>query len=391
MKLQRKFTNKKVLIAGGIVLAALLAAYWTLSGGRSAETVKVALGDITRSIDDNGYVRLAQDYDIQAVQTARVLQVTVKAGDMVKTGQPLVLLENLDLAVQTFEAAARLYQAQAAAATALAGRDKAALDLRDKNAQQERLQKLLDVGGVSQVEYDQARLAADAAEKTLQELETGLKTGQGQVQELTLMLEKLQAKEKQLTVESPVDGQILSLPVKTAQVIMTGTPIVKVGVPGEMEIEAKILSDDLAEIRTGQQVKISAPVLGETVITGTVKNIAPLAEEKVSALGVIQRRVPVVISLPASQILQSGYEVKVSIITNHAGPVLVIPKESLRTGKDGKKEVMQVVGGRVKITAVETGLADSRLIEIKSGLAAGNVIVKDATVDIPEKTKIKAQ
>lgn len=390
MNLRKRWFNKKVLILGGATLVVIIAAYYLLGGGRSAETVKVAVGDITRTLDDNGYVRLVRDYDIQATQTARVLQIMAQAGDMVKQGQPLVLLENLDLGVQSAQAAASLYQAQAAAASAVAERDKAQLVLQDNRTQLERMQKLLDIGAVSQVEYNQARLAAETSKKTLQELESSLQTSQAQVQELTVMLEKLQKKEEQLTVTSPVDGQVLSLGIKEAQVVMPGTQVVKVGVPGEMEIEAKILSDDLAEIKIGQQVKITAPVLGDKILTGTVKSISPLAEEKVSALGVIQRRVPVVIAFPASQNLQSGYEVKVSIITNQAIKVPVIPREALRTGKDGKKEVMQVLGGRVKVTVVEAGLADNNQVEIRSGLKEGDIIIKDATADIPEKTRIKS-
>src|SRR5208337_5520218 len=94
-------------------------------------------------------------------------------------------------------------------------------------------------------------------------------------------------------------------------------------------------------------VAVTAPVLGQTTLTGTVKQIYPQAEEEQSALGVTQRRVPVIVALPQPQQLKPGYEVTVAIQTDSRQNALLVPTESVRTTAAGQKEVMLVVRGRV--------------------------------------------
>jgi len=111
--------------------------------------------------------------------------------------------------------------------------------------------------------------------------------------------------------------------------------------------------------------------------------------EKQSALGVIQRRVPVIITLTDTANLKPGYEVKVAIETSTAQDVLVIPREAVRTLKDGGKEVMVVTDNRVKRRPVQTGIGDRENIEITDGLVAGDVIIRDGNLDLKENTRIK--
>ena len=90
-------------------------------------------------------------------------------------------------------------------------------------------------------------------------------------------------------------------------------------------------------------------MLGQGSLTGTVKQIYPQAEEEQSALGVTQRRVPVIVTLPQPQQLKPGYEVTVDIQTDSRQNALLVPTESVRTTDAGQKEVMLVVRGRVSL------------------------------------------
>jgi len=156
-----------------------------------------------------------------------------------------------------------------------------------------------------------------------------------------------------------------------------------------LEIKADILSDDLAEVKCGQNVFITAPVLGDTILEGTVSKIYPRAEEKMSALGVIQRRVPVIISLKNSANLQPGYEVRVAIETNHLENIITVPVESVRSKHDGTKEVMLIKNNRIVNMKVETGLSDNSSMEIKSGITEGEIIARDASLDLKDNQKVK--
>ncbi len=379
------------LIAGALICMVLLAAAF-LGGGEEVETVKMQPGSIVRMVEDTGYVQMASDYYFEATQSARVAQIPVETGQVVEQGQPLVILENLDLAVQISEAASRLAQVQAADGAAEAALAKMQLLLDNARTQLERTKELYDIGAVSKADYEQATLEVQTYQKSLRELEVNLQSSRDQVFETGRMLEQLREKEKQLTILSPVEGRILALPVKQEQAVTPGVPLVKVGVPGELEIKVDIISDDLGAVREGQKTLVSAPVLGDRVIEGEVKKIYPQAEEKLSALGVIQRRVPVIISIAdESGLLQPGYEVKVAIETLNVQGVPVLPREAIRTNAAGEKEVMKIVGKKVKLQAVKTGLNDSSNIEIVSGLKAGDVVVKDVGQELKENTRVKVK
>jgi len=193
-----------------------------------------------------------------------------------------------------------------------------------------------------------------------------------------------------LDVKSSVNGTVLSLPVKREQVLSPGALLASIGVPDHLEVKADILSDDLAEVKVGQKATITAPVLDQKVLKGKVKQIYPRAEEKQSALGIIQRRVPVIIALNDQANLKPGFEVKVAIETLNRQDVLILPREAICTTKDDQKEVLAVVNGRVQRRTVRTGISDHENIEITSGLTAGEMVVRDGSLDLKEKEKVKA-
>jgi len=248
---------------------------------------------------------------------------------------------------------------------------------------------LYKAGAISQVDYDKAKLLVETNQKIINEQNSILESALTQEAGLNQSLQQLSAKEGQLVVKSPVTGIVMNLPVKQEQVVGPGTMLVNVAVSDQPEVKADILSDDLADVKIGQQVSITAPVLGQQVLMGEVQKIYPQAEEKTSALGVIQRRAPVIITLPDPVNLKPGYEVRVAIETMSRQNVLVLPRESVRTREDGQKEVMVVVNKRIQHQLVKTGISNQDNVEITGGLTADELVVRDGSLDLAEKTRVK--
>jgi len=381
--------NRKVYLGAGILVALTLVVLVMNSGGKEAETVQVRQGNITRVVVDTGTVQHPTNYDIQATQSARVVQVPVETGQLVKQGQALVMLENLDLTVQMSDVRSQLSQAKTTASGAQAALERIQLELKDATDNFDRVQQLFQAGAIARADYDKARLQVETTRQNLSEQRSRLDTALAQESGLNQSLRQLTGKEQQLVIKSPIDGIVLSLPAQQEQVLTPGTLLASVAVPDSLEVKADILSDDLGEVKLGQKVTITAPVLGQKVLMGEVKKIYPRAEEKQSALGVIQRRVPVIIALRDLANLQSGYEVSVAIETLSRQNVLVVPREAVLTMGDGRKEVMVVVNNRVQHRPVQTGISDQENIEITDGLGAGEQIVKDGSLSLAEKTKVK--
>ena len=381
--------NKKIYLGVGIVAILLAAVLALKDGGMPVETVQAQPGDIARAVVETGYVQPSTNHDLYATQAARVVQVPVETGQAVALGQTLVVLENLDLAVQINDTRWQLSQAEAGASTARAAMQKTDLELRSAEENYRRNEELFRTEAVSRVEYEKALLEVETLRQSLEEQKSLLKSSLAQVEGLGQTLQQLSAKEKQLLVTSPAGGTVLSLPVKAGQVLSPGSLLASVAAPDSLEIKADILSDDLAEVSEGQKVNITAPVLGSKSLTGRVKQIYPRAEEKMSALGVSQRRVPVIISLDETANLKPGYEVKVSVETLSRHSDLLVPLESVITRADGQKEVMVVENNRISRRTVTTGTGDREKIEITGGLSAGNLIVRDGSLALPDKAKVK--
>lgn len=382
--------RKKLIYIAAAVLAALALASWSYAtGGTKVETVQATQGSIVRAVTDTGYVQASTSYDIHATQSARVLDVPVEIGQAVENGQTLAVLENLDLAVQISDVGSRVSQASAAAAGARAALERLQLELKDAQDNLNRSQELFKAGAISQVDFDQASLRVDTAQQSISEQNSALESALALKAGLDQSLRQLRDKERQLVVRSPVKGTVLKLPVKQEQVVAPGTLLAGVAVSGELEVKAEILSDELADVKTGQKVTVTAPVLGQQTLVGEVKKIYPQAEEKTSALGVIQRRVPVIISLPEPAHLKPGYEVRVTIETMTRQDVLVLPRESVRTRADGQKEVLLVIDKRIRHQPVKTGISDQDNVEITGGLTADELVVRDGSLNLADNTRVK--
>jgi len=389
MKPVAKQSKRLLLLTGVVLLLSAITAAAVLTGGTEVETVTVKTGNITRAVEDTGYVQPATSYDLHAAQNARVIRVAVTTGQQVKAGQTLVALENLDLTLQIEDTRSRLSQIAASIEAGQAAVQRLELELQNAAANLERIRALHEAGAVPTVEYEAAALKVAGLEQSLQEQTALLESARAQEAGLHKSLQNLNRKELQLTLQSPVDGIVLSLPAKQEQVVAPGTLLATVAVPGKLEIKADILSDDLGEVDLGQRVRITAPVLGGKILYGEVKKIYPLAEEKQSALGVIQRRVPVIISLAEPANLKPGYEVRVAIETATARDVVIVPRESVRTVKDGSKIVMVVKNNRVEHRPVQTGTGDRENMEITEGLTAGDIIIRDGNLDLKENARVK--
>ncbi|MDD2443298.1 MAG: efflux RND transporter periplasmic adaptor subunit [Desulfotomaculaceae bacterium] len=385
MKRKTKITCVVVFLAAVIGIAA----WWLASSGEEVETAQVKPDSVTRVVADSGYVQPATDYNLHAAQSARIIQVPVKVGQPVTQGQTLAVLENLDLSMQIEDTRSQISQTATDASGARASLERVQLELKDARDNFSRAQELFQSGVISKVEYDKAGLVVETAEQSLNEQNSRLQTALARLEGLNRSLQQQSAKEQQLTVSSPTGGVVLAVPAKQDQTVNPGTLLVTVAALDKLEIKADILSDDLADVKTGQQVLITAPVLGANALRGEVKEIYPRAEEKTSALGVVQRRVPVIISLNGPANLKPGYEVRVAIETISRQNVLTLPREAVRTTGDGQKEVMVIIDSRVRHKPVKTGISDQEKIEITGGLEAGDLVIKDAGLDLKEKTKVR--
>jgi len=380
---------KKIYWALGTLIVVVIAVLLFKPETVVVQVAEVRKGQIIQTVEDTALVRAIDTHNLYAPATSgTVVKIPVKIGQAVKRGEVILKMESTALNKQIDDTRSRLKQIDASIEGTRAALNRAQLQLADAQDKFVRIQQLFQAGAVSQVEYEKARLLVETCRQNLNEQKSMLDRIEAQKAGLNQLLKQLTAEKHQLVVRSPVDGVVLDLPVKNGQIPPPGTLLASIAVPNQLEIKADILIDDLAGIQTGQKATITAPVLGDKILTGEVKEIYPQAYEKTSALGVIQRRVPVIISLTDTANLKPGYEVRVSIETFRKQNILVVPRQAVRTIAGGQQKVMVVVDNRVQHRFIETGITDGENVEVTSGLSAEELVILDGSMELAEGTKV---
>ncbi len=381
--------KKKFWMVAVIVIAAALFILLTMQGGERVEVLKAAAGDISTWIDETAYVQSQDEVSIQASQSGKIVKVAVETGQQVRAGQELMVIDNPDLQYQLNAAAVQTEQLQGQLASAAIALEQSRLDLKEDQKNLQRSQQLFESGAISQAEYDADVQRNRSLQKAVEGQQQTQQSLRRQWEKQSILYQELQATSQQLVVTSSAAGTVLDLPVKEQQTVMAGTTLVQIGNVNKLELKTELLSDDIGAVEVGQKVTISAPLLGDTVLAGQVSKIYPRAYEKVSALGVIQRRVPVLISLPAAEMLEPGYEVQVRIETSLKRHVITLPRTAIRVNAQGHNEVLAIIDGKIKHIEVQVGIKNPEKAEIISGIKADQNVVLDASTDIKENTRIK--
>lgn len=381
---------KRKLIYSAISLGIiLLFVYMYYKNIPQVETVKVQTGTITQDVEETGYIRASQNYDIQAPAAGRIIQVQVSNGQTIKAGQVIMTLQSLELEGQMAALRANIAGAQSeinATANELAA---ARLDLDEASKDEQRKQKLLEAGSISKAEYDTALNQVRKLEQSITSLGDALASLNERQNALQSQQDSMSRQVQQMVVSSPIDGRILALDGKKDQLITAGTVIATVGTAGRLEVFTEILCDNMLNVKTGQEVDITFTGSEGMVLSGRVKEIYPRADEKISALGVAQRRVPVIITLDENGPLKPGYEVQAAIITATCKDVFLLPREAITAGTQGKEYVKLVVSNHIETRQVKTGLKNSTMAEIVEGLKKGDIILRDGSTDIKDGSRVK--
>ena len=193
-----------------------------------------------------------------------------------------------------------------------------------------------------------------------------------------------------IEVRWPVSGRVLRLLHESESVIVAGTPLVEIGDPGGLELVVDLLSADAVRVAEGAEVMIEQWG-GDSVLAGRVRRIEPYGFTKVSALGIEEQRVNVIIDFSDSPArwrqLGHGYRVVARIVVSRGENVLLAPVNALFR-EDAEWAVFLVAEGRARTRRVTVGRRNSRHAEILDGLAEGEMLVVHPSDRITDGTPV---
>lgn len=188
-------------------------------------------------------------------------------------------------------------------------------------------------------------------------------------------------------VYSPIDGRLLKIWEPNDRIVAAGTPIVDIGNPGLTEIVVDVLSTDAVNIKPGAVVLIDRDQAAEQ-LEARVRTTEPQAFTKVSALGVEEQRVNIVIDqVPAEIGVGDNFRVDVRIIVWRGSDVLQVPSSALF--RDGEEwSVFVRSGRRAQLRQITVGHMNASTAEVLGGLDEGEYVVLHPPNDLTDGARV---
>jgi len=391
--------NFRTVFWGSVIIA--LIALFVLALQPQAVPVDIediGEGPLVVTVRDEGYSRIREVYTLSAPVSGRLLRVEREPGDRVEPEAVLARLVPVDPSLLDVRADRT---AQAALAAAEAARDVARADALAAVAQRElaeteatRYRTLYTNGTVAQEVVDRTAVALRTAQAQEQTARASVRMREAEVAAALAQLNRLtgdEAVNAVLEIHAPTSGQVLRVHQESETVVQAGAPILDLGDPYGLEIVAEMLSEDAVRIEPGARVEIAEWDGTDRMLRGRVRLVEPLGFEEVSALGVREQRVNVIIDLMDPEEdwrgLGHGFRVEAAIVLWEAEAVLRVPVSSLFR-QDGAWHCFVVEQGRARLRQVEIGHLNDQYAEILNGLSRGEAVVLYASDSVSDGARL---
>ena len=373
-----------IVTAVAVVATAALLAWAFAPRPLEVEVATVSEGPFETSIEEDGKTRLRDRYVISAPLAGSVGRITLREGDTVEAGALLatitpVLPAMLDERTRRGQQL-RVEIAQAQRQRVAARIEGAKVALAQARNEQQRSEQLAKQGFVAPTRLETERLAVQAAQ---QDLEAAVEEGHVAAHEVEQARAALLALSspgggRGFALRAPVAGRVLKVVQASEGVVALGAPLLELGDTARLEVVAELLTADALRAVPGSRVRIERWG-GDGVLEGRVRRVEPAAFTKVSALGVEEQRVRVLIDLVSApeqwRALGDGFRVGVRIVTRAMDKVSKVPVSAVFPLPEGGFAVFVLDGGRARSTPVKLGARNGHEAWIESGVAAGAAVI----------------
>lgn len=398
-------TNRRNVLIGAIAAILVVVLYLLMRAPPvSVDIGPVDQGEVEIAIEGEGKTRVREIYTVSAPITGRMDRITFESGDPVTAEE--TVLARIEPADPTF-----LDVRSAAQAKADLDAAKAAVDLARAKLTRAEAERTFARSELKRAEelYQRANISARGLE--MAQLEERMRSAEVETarSDLSVALASLEAAKARLiqpsdqrgqrpdsccvAVRSPISGQVLRVPDKSERVVTSGEALIEVGDPTDLEAVIDVLSTDAVKVKPGDAAFIEHWGGSQSLPT-VVSRVEPAGFMKISALGIEEQRVNVILNFtaPPEQWARLGdqYRVEARIIVEKVSGVTRVPVSALfRRGQDWALFVVD--GGRARERVVEVGLRSDTYAEIKSGVSAGQTVIVHPGNKIKDGVRVRAR
>lgn len=369
------------------LLAALTYAFWPRPV--AVDFVAAEPGSLIVTVGEEGETRVRDVFVLSAPVTGRMRRIELDVGDLLTADDTEVArIEPID---PTFLDVRGEAQAQAAVDTAIAARslalaevEAAEAELAFADSEVKRARRLIINKTISQRALDDAERVFRTRKASLATAKAALQMRNSEVAQARAQLVSPATAERNfedcdcVVLTAPVSGQVLKIHQESEGVVQSGQALIEIGNPQDLEIVVDLLSEDAVKVVAGQRVIIE-DWGGPENLNGRVRRVEPTGFTKVSALGIEEQRVNVIVDItdpPAIWArLGHGYRVDLQIVLWEDPAVLKLPLTALFRDRAGNWAVFTERDGKAQQQAVQLGQRTALEAEILEGLALGTRVV----------------
>lgn len=352
-------------------------------------------GPMQVTVDQEGEVRVHDRYVVAAPVSGRLVRIELHDGDSVKPGQTVAVLEPAPLDPRSRqEALARVAAAEALVREAVQHVRQSAAERAQAAREAARMQALARDEFVADEMAEKARtalLSAEAATAAATARETAARSELNAARAALIAIPGADGRTpRRVTIAAPVAGHVLRVLEQSERIVSAGTPLVVIGDPTRFEIVADVLSSDAVKVSPGAEVLLDEWG-GDQPLRARVRLVEPYAFTKVSALGIEEQRVNVVMD-PVDPLgrLGDGYRILARIVVWSSPDVLKAPASAVFRHGDGWG-VFVVEKGVARLRAVQAGRRNGREVEITDALAAGIPLVRYPSNDLADGMRVRGR
>lgn len=385
--IRRPARRKKLLWRLAAVLAVIVAAYLFFSG-KLTPAIDVEVATVSEAypyqaytlLNASGYVVAQRKAAVAAKTTSSLEWLGVEEGSRVRKGEVIARLEGKDVAAARLQASANLKVSEANLSQAKA-------ELHDAGLAFDREKELLRDGVVAKADYD-------AADARYRKAKAGVAGGGYAVKAARDALKSADVAVEYTLIRAPFDGVVLTKDADVGDIITplgaaanAKASVVTIADMRSLQVEADVSESNLEKVRVGQPCEISLDALPEERFRGAVHMIVPTADRSKATVLVKVRFVDLDKRILPEMSAMVAFLSR-PVAAGERKPETAISPAAIATRK-GRKVVFVVKGDRVVETPVKTGAAVGDLIEVSSGVKAGDKVVLKPLDKLSDGSKVK--
>lgn len=383
-----KFSIKTLLLVlfGVAVVAAIVYAF--LPQPIPVDLAVVDRGALRVTVDEDGKTRIKEKYIVSAPLSGRLPRIELEPGDKVVGGKTLIATiepkapEILDARVRA-EAEAKVKAAETVLKRAAPVVERARAEFEFAESELNRLTELFQTKSTSKSEFENAEMVFRTRHHELKSATFDEEIARFELEMAKAVLLRSIPNssdanhEQNLRIHSPISGRVLQVFQESSTVVTGGAQLLELGDPRDLEVEIDVLSSDAVKIRPGARVLLEQWG-GDHLLEAVVSLIEPQGFTKISALGVEEQRVNVIIDflgpLKKRESLGDGYRVEARIVVWEHDDVIKVPTSALfRVGEGWAAFVVK--DGRAQTQLLKIGHRNGLEAEVIDGLRQNDRVI----------------